>query len=93
MIPVPIALLKTQVIEFRNYPYSTSFRPHNEQHHKPLKQWFKHWNVSPWQRSQTPQLWVAGQLVGVLGRGAAYAWLEQQTDQQCRYFHLVPRIP
>lgn len=51
---------------------------------KPLKQWFKLWQVPPWQRSRVPLLFQDGQLQLVAGYASAYApsqaqaWLSWQ---------------
>ncbi|CAM5221646.1 tRNA lysidine(34) synthetase TilS [Alishewanella longhuensis] len=40
---------------------------------KPLKQWFKLWQVPPWQRARVPLLFQAGQLQVVAGYASAFA--------------------
>ena len=51
---------------------------------KPLKQWFKLWQVPPWQRARVPLLFQAGQLQLVAGYASAFApskaqvWLSWQ---------------
>lgn len=51
---------------------------------KPLKQWFKLWQVPPWQRSRVPLLFNNGELQLVAGYASAYsanqatAWLSWQ---------------
>lgn len=49
------------------------FKPYGAAHSKPLKQWFKLWQVAPWQRARTPLLLVDGQLQLVAGYGSAVA--------------------
>lgn len=46
---------------------SLRFKPAYAAHSKPLKQWFKLWQVPPWQRSRIPLLLVDGQLSVVAG--------------------------
>ncbi len=50
---------------------SLSFKPHGVLHSKPLKQWFKLWQVPPWQRQRIPLLVVDGSLQLVSGHAAA----------------------
>jgi len=53
---------------------------------KPLKQWFKLWQVPPWQRLQVPLLLVDGELVAVAGFASstlpeqAKCWLSWQQE-------------
>lgn len=59
---------------------STIFKPAGQQS-KPLKQWFKLWQIPPWQRSNIPLLLQAGQIQLVAGYASscppeqASAWL------------------
>ena len=46
---------------------SLRFTPVGQSMSKPLKQWFKLWQVPPWQRQRIPLLLVDGQLQVVLG--------------------------
>jgi tRNA(Ile)-lysidine synthase len=46
---------------------SLRFKPAGSAVSKPLKQWFKLWQVPPWQRLQVPLLLVDGELVAVAG--------------------------
>lgn len=49
------------------------FKPVAAAHSKPLKQWFKLWQVPPWQRQRVPLLLVDGQLQLVAGYSSAVA--------------------
>jgi tRNA(Ile)-lysidine synthase len=63
---------------------SLRFTPHGATMSKPLKQWFKLWQVPPWQRLRVPLLLVDGQLVAVAGYASSVAaqraqyWLSWQ---------------
>jgi tRNA(Ile)-lysidine synthase len=46
---------------------SLRFKPAGASMSKPLKQWFKLWQVPPWQRQRVPLLLVNGELVAVAG--------------------------
>lgn len=46
---------------------SLRFKPAGASMSKPLKQWFKLWQVPPWQRQRVPLLLVDGNLVAVAG--------------------------
>lgn len=46
---------------------SLRFKPAGVSMSKPLKQWFKLWQVPPWQRQRVPLLLVEGELVAVVG--------------------------
>ena len=50
--------------------FSERFKPSGAPHSKPLKQWFKEWEIPPWQRSQIAQLYVNGQLIALVMDGA-----------------------
>ena len=52
---------------------SLRFKPTGAAHSKPLKQWFKLWQVPPWQRLRIPLLLVDGQLMLVAGVSSAVA--------------------
>ncbi len=45
--------------------YGSSFKPAGELMSKPLKQWFKQWNIPPWERERMPLLFVGEQLAAV----------------------------
>ncbi|MBZ9612820.1 tRNA lysidine(34) synthetase TilS [Rheinheimera maricola] len=63
---------------------SRRFKPAGAAMSKPLKQWFKLWQVPPWQRLRVPLLLVNGELVAVAGYASstapelATAWLHWQ---------------
>lgn len=63
---------------------SLRFKPASSAVSKPLKQWFKLWQVPPWQRLRVPLLLVDGELVAVAGfassnlPGHAKCWLSWQ---------------
>ena len=52
---------------------SLRFKPFDSPVSKPLKQWFKLWQVPPWQRLQTPLLLQNEQLVAVAGYASSLA--------------------
>ena len=52
---------------------SLRFKPAGATLHKPLKQWFKLWQVPPWQRRSIPLLLVNGEVVAVAGYASSYA--------------------
>jgi tRNA(Ile)-lysidine synthase len=49
--------------------FSHRFKPKDESHSKPLKQWFKQWKVSPWCRNQVALLLQNNQLLAILKEG------------------------
>ncbi|MAD77273.1 MAG: tRNA lysidine(34) synthetase TilS [Rheinheimera sp.] len=55
---------------------SLPFKPADQPHHKPLKQWFKRWQLPPWQREQVPLLLHNGALVAVAGYASAISTTE-----------------
>ena len=55
------------------------FKPAGAAHSKPLKQWFKLWQVAPWQRQRIPLLLCDGELKLVPG----YASADQPADACC----------
>ncbi|MBV2128135.1 tRNA lysidine(34) synthetase TilS [Arsukibacterium indicum] len=55
---------------------SLPFKPAEQVQHKPLKQWFKLWQVPPWQRSQIPLLLDNEKLVAVAGYASAISTLQ-----------------
>ncbi|MDX1677690.1 tRNA lysidine(34) synthetase TilS [Arsukibacterium sp.] len=55
---------------------SLPFKPVGQPQHKPLKQWFKLWQVPPWQRSQIPLLMQQDKLVAVAGYASAISNLQ-----------------
>lgn len=57
-------------VEIRFDQFNQRFKPVNEAHGKPLKQWFKVWKIPPWQRQHTPQIYLHGKLIAV--------WLDKQ---------------
>jgi len=50
---------------------SLLFKPTGQCQHKPLKQWFKLWQLPPWQRGQVPLLLQQDKLVAVAGYASA----------------------
>lgn len=61
---LPLAAMSAQIVFGR---LSLRFKPAGSAMSKPLKQWFKLWQVPPWQRLQVPLLLVNGELVAVAG--------------------------
>lgn len=58
---------------------SLPFKPAGQAQHKPLKQWFKLWQLPPWQRGQVPLLLRDDKLVAVAG----YATAASMTQADC----------
>lgn len=46
--------------------YSVKFKPQDASQSKPLKQWFKLWQIPPWQREQTIQIFEQDRLLAVI---------------------------
>jgi len=61
---VPLAITSAQIMFGQ---LNLRFKPAGSAISKPLKQWFKLWQVPPWQRLQIPLLLVDGELVAVAG--------------------------
>ncbi|WP_240223541.1 tRNA lysidine(34) synthetase TilS [Rheinheimera hassiensis] len=61
---LPLAAAAAQIVFGQ---LSLRFKPAGSAVSKPLKQWFKLWQVPPWQRLQVPLLLVEGELVVVAG--------------------------
>lgn len=61
---------------------SLPFKPAGASMHKPVKQWFKLWQVPPWQRLSVPLLAHDGKIVAVAGYAAAC------TDVQAKHWLL-----
>lgn len=45
--------------------FNCRFKPSGERHSKPLNQWFKLWQIPPWERSREPLLFADDKLVAV----------------------------
>lgn len=52
-------------LEIRFGGFSQRFKPVGEKHSKPINQWFKQWQVPPWQRVRTPILLADDEIVAV----------------------------
>jgi tRNA(Ile)-lysidine synthase len=50
-------------------PFSHKFKPRGELHSKPLKQWFKIWQIPPWERQQSVILFWDAQAIAVCCQG------------------------
>ena len=59
--------------ELRFEGFGTKFKPEGATVSKPLKQWFKLWNVPPWERERTPQLYLNDELIGIVTREGLFA--------------------
>ena len=57
---------KAGVISIQFGGYSQRFTPKGAAHSKPLKQWFKQWQIAPWVRNQIVLLKQNEQLLGIL---------------------------
>lgn len=55
---------------------SLPFKPAGQAQHKPLKQWFKRWQLPPWQRGQVPLLLQQDKLVAVAGYASAVSTIQ-----------------
>ena len=55
---------------------SLPFKPDSQAQHKPVKQWFKLWQVPPWQRGQVPLLLHNNKLLAVAGYASAVSTLQ-----------------
>lgn len=61
--------------------FSQRFRPQGSPHSKPLNQWFKQWQIPPWQRPQCAILRCNQQVLGIqLPHG--WQWAESEGEQQ-----------
>lgn len=70
-----LAITRTQVtVVFGQL--SLPFKPAGQAQHKPLKQWFKLWQLPPWQRGQIPLLIDNDKLVAVAGYASAVSTLQ-----------------
>ena len=58
--------LKAGDISIQFGGYSQRFTPKGSVHSKPLKQWFKQWQIPPWVRNQVALLRQNDQLLGIL---------------------------
>lgn len=65
--------------------YSVRFKPNGESHSKPLKQWFKIWQVPPWERERVPLLLVDGQLA-LVGNKPSAEFVKAQGEQSLPCF-------
>lgn len=52
-------------VELTSLPLSTKVKPFGEQVSKPLKQWFKHWRIAPWQRANCPLIVKDDQVLAI----------------------------
>lgn len=61
---------------------SLPFKPANQAQHKPVKQWFKLWQLPPWQRGRVPLLLRDDNLIAIAGFASVFnttqanCWLE-----------------
>ncbi|WP_214000266.1 tRNA lysidine(34) synthetase TilS [Arsukibacterium sp.] len=68
--PGRLAMVRTEVdVVFGQL--SLLFKPADQSQHKPLKQWFKLWQLPPWQRGQIPLLLAGDKLLAVAGYASA----------------------
>jgi tRNA(Ile)-lysidine synthase len=66
----PLALgLDTQSLQVRFGGFSTKFRPQGQPHSKALRQWFKEWQIPPWQRQRTVLIYTQDRLIALLCEG------------------------
>ncbi|SEH91435.1 tRNA(Ile)-lysidine synthase [Rheinheimera pacifica] len=78
---LPLAAMSAEIVFGQ---LSLRFKPAGSAVSKPLKQWFKLWQVPPWLRLQVPLLLVNGELVAVAGFASstdpqqAKCWLSWQ---------------
>ncbi|SEA93777.1 tRNA lysidine(34) synthetase TilS [Alkalimonas amylolytica] len=62
-----LPLAETTTLELCFGQLSLPFKPAGAQHHKPLKQWCKLWQIPPWQRPYLPLLLCHGEVQLVAG--------------------------
>lgn len=67
---------------------SLRFKPAGASMSKPLKQWFKLWQIPPWQRQRVPLLLVEGELVAVAGFASSITPAEAKL-----WLHWQPEVP
>jgi tRNA(Ile)-lysidine synthase len=75
-VVIPLAVANASIVFGK---LSLGFKPATASQHKPLKQWFKLWQVPPWQRLRVPLLLnQQQQLIAVAGYASAIP--EQQAN-------------
>ncbi|WJG08520.1 tRNA lysidine(34) synthetase TilS [Aliiglaciecola sp. LCG003] len=67
-------------LSVRSGSFAQSFKPVDARHSKPLKQWFKQWQIAPWVREQSLQLYLSDKLVGIIVD--KHLIMSQNTDEQ-----------
>ena len=67
--------------------FSRRFKPLKESMSKPLNQWFKQWNIPPWQRERTPQIYVGDALVALVTQ-SGLVLNNVQVDHVCKDLEL-----
>ncbi|KKO47379.1 tRNA(Ile)-lysidine synthetase [Arsukibacterium ikkense] len=70
--PGRLAMVRSEVVVVFGQ-LSLPFKPAGQAQHKPLKQWFKLWQLPPWQRGQVPLLLADDRLVVVAGYATAFS--------------------
>lgn len=68
-------------LEIRFGGFTQRFKPAGEKHSKPLNQWFKQWQIPPWERVRTPLLFADGELVAV-GERVNYTSLDDNCSRE-----------
>ncbi len=56
----------SSLFEIRFGGFATRFKPQGESMTKPIKQWFKRWNIEPWHRQHIPLLYIDDELVAII---------------------------
>ncbi len=79
----------------KNGDYAQRYKPENSPHSKTLSQWFKQWQIPPWERSSIPQVLKGDKLMGLLGHSKAKEHIptnEQLSAKYYLHFAAVPRL-
>lgn len=72
--------------------YAERFKPLGKAHSKPLKQWFKLWQIPPWQRNEIAIITLDDQVLGLVIEGKLLPgepYLEQNCQELCLHYLLV----
>ncbi|WP_166423945.1 tRNA lysidine(34) synthetase TilS [Paraglaciecola sp. 20A4] len=69
---LPVENIEQYPISVEFGGFSRRFTPQDAHHSKPLKQWFKHWRIPPWERSSVVIICQQSNVVGLLIKGVFY---------------------
>ena len=79
----------------KNGDYAQRYKPENSPHSKTLSQWFKQWQIPPWERASVPQVLKGDKLIGLLGHSIAKEYAQMSEQLPAKYylhFSTVPRF-